>query len=301
LWRRSLQASQMWVGRCIGGILELYNSGNQSQWGAILRGYQRKRSKPFPDATPLRVKLNKRPSFIQRHQRLTSVIGALIVFTTFVVKDTLRENLKDKIDTLQSNIALFESTPGRMLSSSENMADFETWQGYFGSKPQSPAIEFERKGPLELRKEEFDSQVQKALITYHSSGQLLKQVDGFEELNQEYKALNKRLYSVQIDTDAKVVDAIQQNIDHMSETEANAALKKARGVLYSAGIQVTEVDYAVFSVAEEIVNRSNDEQRLLESRYKKITILSYFLYAIGWTLALLGRLLKVDGLMPGSD
>ncbi|HEY1903380.1 MAG TPA: hypothetical protein VGG56_13165 [Terracidiphilus sp.] len=261
-----------------------------------MKGFRRKRSKPFRDVAPPLVKLKKRPSLLQRHQRLTSVIGALIVFTTFVVKDTLRENLKDKMGDLQSSITLFESTPGRILSSSETEADFESWQGYFGSKPQSPTIEFERKGPLELRKEEFDSEVEKTNATYRSSGELLKQLDGFEELKRDHKALYARLFSVMIDTDKGVVYAIEQNIDHMPEAEANAALKKARQVMYSAGIRISILSGTVFSDAEYVLGRAHYEQQMLESKYKKITILSYFLYALGWTLALVGRLFNVDGL-----
>ncbi len=266
-----------------------------------MRGYQRNRNRPFPDATPVRVKLKKRPSFVQLHGTLTSIIGALIVLTTFIVKDSLREDLKDKIGNLQASVAQFEGTAGRIITASETDAAFEAWQGYFKSKLQSPEIEFERKGPLELRKEEFDAEVDKADTTYRSSGKLLKQLDGLENVRKDYDALGKRLFSIRVRTSMKVSDAIVQNVDQMSKAEAQAALTNARKTLYSAGIQITILSSSVFSEGESIVDKAGDEQRALETKYKRITILSYFLYVLGWCLTLLGRVFRVDGLAADSD
>jgi hypothetical protein len=57
----------------------------------------------------------KLSSFIKRHNRLLSFIGALIVFVTFIVKDNLREHWKgtaDAIDMAQYMYAIHVDAGG---------------------------------------------------------------------------------------------------------------------------------------------------------------------------------------------
>lgn len=58
-------------------------------------------------------------SFFQSHSRLMSIIGAIIVFATFAVKDAIHEQLKelvDRIDAAQFDYALEKSTDNVLLS-----------------------------------------------------------------------------------------------------------------------------------------------------------------------------------------
>jgi hypothetical protein len=41
-------------------------------------------------------------SFIKRHSKLTSFVGALITFMTFAIKDEIRENLRDLVSANRS-------------------------------------------------------------------------------------------------------------------------------------------------------------------------------------------------------
>jgi hypothetical protein len=59
------------------------------------------------------VRIQDDPSFFKRHGKWVSFIGALIVFSTFVVKDAIRENLKNLVDSLASaenNFAIREDS-----------------------------------------------------------------------------------------------------------------------------------------------------------------------------------------------
>jgi len=47
-------------------------------------------------------------NFAKVHRRVAAVTGALIVFLTFVVKDAVREQVKDLVDSLQSAEGVFE-------------------------------------------------------------------------------------------------------------------------------------------------------------------------------------------------
>jgi hypothetical protein len=46
--------------------------------------------------------------FVGRHRRLFTIVGALVVFTTFVVNEEFKENVKENNDALSSALQLYE-------------------------------------------------------------------------------------------------------------------------------------------------------------------------------------------------
>src|ERR1700678_3057989 len=68
-----------------------------------MRGYGRKRSKPFPRSkNEERIHLKKKSSLFRRHSRLLTLFGALIVFITFIINEVLRDNLKEEVGAIQA-------------------------------------------------------------------------------------------------------------------------------------------------------------------------------------------------------
>lgn len=53
------------------------------------------------------IKIKTRSTFLKKHNRLVTFVGALIVFTTFVVKDAIRDELKSTVDDEKSAEAMF--------------------------------------------------------------------------------------------------------------------------------------------------------------------------------------------------
>jgi hypothetical protein len=47
------------------------------------------------------IKIKTRYTFLKKHNRLLTFVGALVVFITFIVKDAVREELKSTIDAEQ--------------------------------------------------------------------------------------------------------------------------------------------------------------------------------------------------------
>jgi len=76
-----------------------------------MRGYRRKRSKPFPARKPdTSIRLKKIPSFTRRHARELSLIGSFVVLGTFAVREIIEQDLRARIDSVNELLQEF-STP----------------------------------------------------------------------------------------------------------------------------------------------------------------------------------------------
>jgi hypothetical protein len=242
-------------------------------------------------------KLKPRASFFRRHERLFSLLGAVIVFSTFIVKDAIREQLRDFVTSLNS-----------------------AQDAYIAQENSAREQEAIQKVPLK--------------ITEVSSEKEIKAASEKEEFNaaeqKEIKAKYNRYFDNANDAADSQLDRIGRLVKKMSERDQYAAqinalrdefhkLKVNGGIYYnptSADLVPNEsesrlsqsewwkMSEAVCSksnhLVEEIVKRAEAELEVSERRYARLTWITYALYALGWGLALVGRLYGGGDIMTGD-
>jgi hypothetical protein len=244
-------------------------------------------------------------AFFTKHRRLVSFTGALIVFITFIVKDALREHVKDIVDSqavaettyyLDSDInethidlsdilqQIKDTAPGGIADRTKleksslrsNRPSVIRDQLYTEIKEG-----FERESILEENESNALDSMGVLVDTLPSNDSNRQQMDklenSFSQLEASEKALDEMLshpsYNWKVEIDENAI--IAEELDTLTQQTNNFA----RNVLL------------------EFINLSNNEKNL----YKKYTWASYILYAIGWSLALVGRFMgsneqKDDGL-----
>jgi hypothetical protein len=243
----------------------------------------------------MRVKLKKRPNILVRHGRLLSVLGAVIVFATFIVKDAIRENIKEQIDSIQTGINSFDILSSQGGNEEDASVYYETIMGILVAKPLPAAYEFGRNRDFEKQYAVVSSMNQRAMITQRSSLALFHRLSRVHpDIDAQFKACNRKLMNSLYTFDT--FDAIDKDPTKMTQQEADKAVDKAKKALFHSGrlAELTVGDSA--ALANEIMHFAREEQEALEGKYRIVTRLSYALYTIGWTLALAGRFLGLEGL-----
>jgi hypothetical protein len=96
--------------------------------------------------------------FLREHNRVLALIGAAIAFGTFVIKDGLRENLKDLVGSLENARSVF-AIRNDMTAANQALGTVQAnvhWiQYYMFHKPDSAAQSIVQPGEIEFDRPDF--------------------------------------------------------------------------------------------------------------------------------------------------
>jgi hypothetical protein len=244
--------------------------------------------------TPDENKPSKLKSFITRHSRLLQFLGALIVFTTFIVKEGLRDQLKDLISatdtaqntfTLRNDIAASRADLTQFSSlmlpwMARNEASSQT-AGAAGRRPMTADEATDSTTLLEMR-----SEMDQYEATFNNAAALL---DGLPETVPEKQADRDGLKELE----EKLKQLRAEAIDFDFAVLANKPYDHDR--LHGLSVDIQLFSLEVHSLERAVRQTARDAREKMERKYKHYNYGSYALYALGWGLGLLGRLLGVGG------
>lgn len=234
-----------------------------------------------------KIRVRRRSTWLNNHQKFISTLGALIVLATFIVKDAIRDHVKDTVDTLDSARSVYEIHADnqhvydelRMIGFRVNLVWDTTPDraAYIRRNPQSSYLSDQtRQSSLE---DEMKFQLDSATDLLHKMPRpdpsILREQTAIQGMLDQVKqddAAYGRALSNPHDADALDDADDQQGID----TETTGAA----------------IDDFAGHVLERFETRKAAEDKLLTIA----TWCSYLLYALGSALTIAGRAFGIDTL-----
>jgi hypothetical protein len=224
--------------------------------------------------------------WLRRHHRMLTFVGTLIIFGTFIVKDALREQLKDLADSLKSAKAQFI----------EELNTSESFAAYARIERKVDSVKAYILDPADLKKLIDDKLEQLTL-----AGERIQRMDSalanIESLSEKLSA-------------DKNIALLIGNIQSQRQTalQKYAEVRKKGGILIPdprayGGVRypLGEAEYsaeklkdAVSDLSRIVLDRTESVLKKNERRSSIPTWASYFLYTLGWGLGLVGRLVGVE-------
>lgn len=235
-----------------------------------------------------KIRVRKHSTWLNNHQRAVSTTGALIVLATFVVKDAIRDHVKDTVDTLDSARSVYEIHADnqhvydelRMIGFRVNLIWDTTPEraAYIRKSPQSADLSDQtRQSALE---DEMKFQLNSA------TDLLNKMPHPDQAILQERKSMLGQLDQLSKD-DAAYSYAV--NNPHQEGVDLDDAE-------YQQGIDTETTGAAIADFAGHVLE-SFERRKAAEDKLLTIaTVSSYVLYALGSILTIAGRVYGLDTL-----
>jgi hypothetical protein len=206
-----------------------------------------------PATTVSRTQPKKTPDIVQRHKRLFTYVGGIIVFFTFVAREEVREHFRAEAASIESAQVAFSMEEGfRRLQAASKNPDYALRQHVFSSMQE--LIDRLHNPYISVTVKDVD---QKEDVIYDTQHEADNYVDShhnlsIEEITRIAKEAEHKVASLEL--------ALNQDIDNLAHALNDEALRaRRRADLYSS-----ISDWAGFA-----------------------------LYTLGWGLGLVGRLVGV--------
>lgn len=237
--------------------------------------------------------------WIARHRQFLTFLGALVVFGTFIVKDALREQLKDSVDAVQNaeNAFLMRMDLSRMANELVLLSNDLTGLR-FGYQARLNATDkvkirtasggYASPAPPNMP----DGRLLETVgIMERSCGQLKESLDGSARLLESTpKSIQSMLFPR-----IQQVDLRMRNLmNDLADTRSHLIQGSHPDTPWKFAGPLTQIESEVHDIEKMTLDYARDAQQANEGRYKIYTWMSYFLYAFGWGLGLIGRLLGVE-------
>ncbi len=227
--------------------------------------------------------------WVRRHKRALAFLGAFIVFMTFVIKDALRDQLKDAMGSMNEAKA-FNGVLADTRRIRHQLARIEPPQ-----EINAPVKISDKTDPLiaetirrvDAAKRECVRQLQNYDAVVGLAEALHGQSEADDTLEQIHKAASAldELVGLELElrTGKPPLSRVQEIRSKISDLISKATLGEAwiedrtGGLMWLMALR----------------------KQGLERKYGQITWTSYWLYALGWSLGLAGRLVGVE--VGGGD
>ena len=226
-----------------------------------------------------------------RRQEVTlSVIAAFILLASFLVKDVLRERVKERIDSLQTALTLFDQG-NEFDHVSAKLEDLRRTTAYASPfPPDSPQLLSNRYVDVHVIWEtyyykglRFDGLITSAPESWRDS----KSVAPLLDLIKDFKADNA-VYSQLIDQFGRLL------------SPANPGERGSAADIAAKLDEVSKQGGKLFRDDQDLQRalpaRARTDKASEERWYLGLTLLSYLLFVGGWVLALYGKIFHVPGL-----
>jgi len=233
-------------------------------------------------------------TFVSRHSKLLIFVGALIVFVTYLVKEGLRERLKDLVDSVdKAQSAFVAERENQQLS--QRLAEIYRVGIISYDNMHTPAPPPGQPYPITI-----------STIMSHYQGAY----DTEQRLENEWNAVDRLLEKMPKDqnrekqlnvlqTQLKAVQKADEDFRNTQSPRSPSELKENLNAAVSLEHQAWDTETAIQNFALSILKDSAEIKKRDETYFKIATWSSYLLYCLGWGLGLVGKLFGLDGL--GGD
>jgi hypothetical protein len=222
-----------------------------------------------------------RKTFLRRHARVISLSGAFILFTTFLVKEEVRDYQKDLLGDIQ--------TARSTYSASRNTSEVINTELQLEYLRQFPTPQ-----PLPSGSPETNDQARARLASDLNS---LASFGASYQDAYQLRLLLRRPSKTVVDAEKEVnrarsaVTAAMRDTGGLNDKTENRPLtsdqRLALGALHTATFNVSQ---RIPTYVQAVLHEADDEARLRRRYYDLCSELSYVLYPIGWILTFVGGL-----------
>jgi len=237
--------------------------------------------------------------FFQQHTKGLSFVGALIVFSTFVVREGIRERFKDLSDSISSAESVFE-TRADVNELPIYLAYLDYRIGTLDAKlnvdPKSnPSF------TLATMRETVDLMVQNS----KRAGTAIENLQRTIQTLGNDRSINTKLSEITNDT---ALWKSRSDFVQNSAIAANRAQPPQPDRITQIISKANEVNAAltnlrydkIVPLQTELVSFAENKRAHYQKLFDLSTWASYLLYLVGWGLALAGRMFSVEVLVGGQ-
>lgn len=218
----------------------------------------------------------KYEAILRRHSQNVLFAGAIVVFVTFVVREGVREHLKDLVDSISNaqSTRVSNLTVGILYIQTQSVIDA------LHEPTHTRTLVNGNSRNRELRVDPTGDSVE------HKMTVLLNQVTLATTLFDDAKLIASKIGE---DTMFNAqVERIEPAVEHASKCKEELAIFDA--ATFDACEKSTKLTLdAVQQVEGSILDVARAVQDRDERWYKRCTWASYFLYALGWSLGVAGK------------
>lgn len=240
---------------------------------------------------------NRVKLFFRRHARTLSFFGALIVFSTFIVREGIREHLKNLSDSINfaENIFLIRmdtnEVPVFLAYENSRIGRLQD-----ASMPQSKGM----PGPaLSDMRDDVDLMVANTARTNASRDNIVRAVEILgtdDEVRSTMDQIKNEVATINSRSDYVHSAAVTANNSGTSDKER---IKQIIGKANEVSGECTKLRHdTIDTLGRKIIDSAEARRQEYQHFYEQATWLSYCLYTLGWALALVGRLSGAEDLVP---
>jgi hypothetical protein len=235
--------------------------------------------------------------FLKRRDRLLTVVGAIIVFVTFIIREGAREHLKEVADLLggaQSTYTLLDN----IAYATTNDMSSESFGFITTLNDMLPTLQHANWDEIEIAMRQLLFKSQSIFPRFLSISDFrLQQLSSLTEVLKNGQTLELR-----VSKQLKRVEELQTDFAKMPRLTptdiADQKNKKAAATMeqfIAAMPTLEEFLNELVPLQNDVVSEARKEKEGAERWYTRCTWASYFLYTLGWGLGLIGKVYGVGG------
>ena len=235
-----------------------------------------------------------------RWKRAIAIVGALVVLSSFIVKEVLGERIHSKLEGIASAIREFSSeTQSDQLSTEilalEEKYDQSTARMRVKRTEQIDVADITVRENLDLT----GTVLRRARSLSASSKRLVSTLPGSNDLMVLLAAADKELNDLDEKIKAlgqRALEFFLDDVDFESPNDPDSKKAAAEGYAIRNSLvglrgRVIECNSRLADARERILEAATSYRERTEAVSKKWTLISYALFAFGWTVGLVGSLL----------
>lgn len=243
----------------------------------------------------------KRPKHFISPKKILSLVGATIIFGTFLAKDAKRDKLKELIDSIDASQSAYVSRLDSRRNYTETIEfrrEFERSKGMFPPQishdtsfdvftmSDRPEIDWYSLNAIEAEKPSVDDLV-------YDVTHLAKTLPKDEQRKQTMTAVVAEW--------SEVTTGWQSAYHDAEELEGNTATKEGQSKMKDLNRRIYEVRGKYFKLWDHLKKQSGSileeaarEREKAEASYQNWTIIFYVLYGLGWVVGAIGILMHAE-------
>jgi hypothetical protein len=220
-------------------------------------------------------------AFVKRHDRWLVILGGFLLITTFVVKEIVRENMKE----LKDSLAGAEQTFRVRAEFGSLHRELQVINSRLGSAQTSPSE------PVKIP--DNDTRVREELEKLKERTRRIEEYMG---------TIDDLVQKMVLDTDdRKDYDKLQAQerlvVDSLQNIQNGTGVAEVKLPMIANGLNdADKVEKQLSEVMVDVLPVARAEEESRERRYQYVSWVSYGLFLIGSVFSLIGRIVGINGL-----
>jgi len=235
----------------------------------------------------------------QKLSRVTAIIGAGIVLATFVVKDVMKERLKDANDSLSGAESFYLTQTYNIFIQDDIVYIKQEVDLALSTLQSQEKDQLQRSEQLLRTKSQAGNDHLNVVIEYARN--LASLIDKLPQETDKAKRANSLLaectsLSAEVKSLLSRLPGLLSAInDNLKDPQAFAGLKEFVNETEPIPVKTQRIMDEAKTLTKSVVADLATKKKASEQSYQRTTVLSYVLFALGWITGLAGQLLGRGG------